>query len=437
MSEPATTSSKPPCLREDAIAVLQRLREAGHEAYFAGGCVRDELMGLEPKDFDVATSAPPKTVRTLFPKTQAVGQAFGVILVWHGQSTVEVATFRTEFDYHDGRRPSVVKFATAQEDAQRRDFTINGLFLDPIAGKVIDFVGGQEDIRSRRLRAIGNPEDRFAEDHLRLLRAVRFAARFDLQIDPATAQAMRAHAPLLKRISPERIADELRRMLTPRSRLAAWRLLWDFALIDTICRFLPPAEGAEAAEYDQRRCPFAHLPPDDQISFGLALAALCLSYRLHAKAAVTDVAQLLDHPGIVHATRAMRQALKISNDELDVMQGTLEGAAMMLREELRPARYKRFAARPTAGDSRRLLDAIAKTGQQQGRIVTVLAELDKLHGTIVAPEPLITGDDLKELGLPPGPAFRRILDAVYDAQLEDQVTDRLTALALASQLARR
>lgn len=412
--------------------MLTRLREAGHEAYFAGGCVRDELMGLEPKDHDVATSAPPKTVRSLFPKTQAVGQAFGVILVRQGKSVVEVATFRTEFDYQDGRRPSVVKFATAQEDAQRRDFTINGLFLDPVASRVIDFVGGQEDIKARRLRAIGKAEDRFAEDHLRLLRAVRFAARFELEIDPATAEAIRAHAPLLKRISPERIADELRNMLTARTRVAAWRLLWAFALIDTICRFLPPAEGVE---YDPRRCPFAQVQ-GESISFGLALAAGCLSYRLHAKAAVADIVGLLDHPEIVHAIRAMRQALKISNDELDVMQGALEGAAMMLRQELRPARYKRFAARPTAGDSRRLLEALAATGQQRERIGAVLAELDKLHGMIVAPEPLITGDDLKEMGLPPGPVFKRILDQVYDAQLEDQVADRAEAMELAARLAR-
>lgn len=432
--EAVMPNSKPPSFRSDAVAVLQRLRDAGHEAYFAGGCVRDELMGLEPKDFDVATSAAPKVVRALFPKTQAVGQAFGVILVKHQRSTIEVATFRTEFDYQDGRRPSRVKFATAQEDAQRRDFTINGLFLDPVAGRVIDFVGGQEDIKARRLRAIGIPEDRFAEDHLRLLRAVRFAARFNLEIDPATAQAIRAHAPLLKRISPERIADELRNMLTGPSRLVAWQLLWDFALIDTICRFLPPAE---AAEYDRRRCPFANLPADERIGVGLALAAGSLSYRLHAKPVAMDVSHLLDHTEITHTTRGMRQALKISNNELEAMRGNMDGAAMMLKEELRPARYKRFAARATAGDSRRLLEAIARTGQHQERIATVLAELDKLHGTEVAPEPFINGDDLQELGFMPGPAFRRILDAVYDAQLEDQVVDRAGALALALCLAAR
>ena len=167
--------NRPPCERGDAEAVVRRLREKGHVAYFAGGCVRDLLLGLEPKDWDVATDAPPARVRELFSKTDAVGAAFGVILVRHGKSVVEVATFRSEGSYLDGRRPSEVYFTTAEEDAKRRDFTINGLFLDPMEGdRVIDFVGGQEDLKARRLRAIGDADARFAEDHLRLLRAVRF-----------------------------------------------------------------------------------------------------------------------------------------------------------------------------------------------------------------------------------------------------------------------
>ena len=431
MTDPAN-KSKPQCYREDAIAVLCRLREAGHEAYFAGGCVRDEVMGLTPMDYDIATSAAPEVVRSLFTKTQAVGQAFGVILVKQKRSVVEVATFRTEANYTDGRRPGVVQFATAAEDAQRRDFTINGLFLDPLDGRVIDFVEGMKDIQARRLRAIGNPEERFSEDHLRLLRAVRFTARFGLQIDPATAEAIRAHAPLLRRISPERSADELRQMLTSPSRLVAWKLLWELALIDTICRFLPPAEGAI---YDQSRCPLAHLPVEEPVSFGLALAAGCLSYRLHGLPAGTDISTLLTHEEMAHAGRAMRQALKISNDELGDMLQTLEGAAMLLCGELRPARYKRFAVRTTAADSRRLLHALADLGQHQELVATVLAELDQLHGTVVAPEPFVTGDDLKAIGLKPGPAFKGILEAVYDAQLEDRIANKQQALKLAQELA--
>ena len=389
---------------------------------------------LRPRTLTSPRALPPAKVRELFTRTQAVGQAFGVILVKHRRSVIEVATFRTEADYADGRRPGVVHFATAQEDAQRRDFTINGLFFDPIESRVIDYVDGQADIKARRLRAIGAPEDRFAEDHLRLLRAVRFAARFGLQIERQTADAIRVHAPLLKRISPERIADELRQMLTAATRAAAWRLLWDFALIDTVCRFLP---GAEPAELDEKRCLFLALGREGgegEISFGLALVAGVLSYRLHSLPPGTDVLSLLNHKEILHSTRAMRQALRISNNELDVMHGTLEGAAMLLDRELRPALYKRFAARPTAGDARRLLEAISRVGQHQQRIAEVLARLDELHGQVVAPPPLITGDDLKDLGVQPGPVYRRILEAVYDAQLEDDQMERSAALALARSL---
>src|SRR5439155_15020123 len=221
-------------------AVVRRLRDAGHVAYFAGGCVRDMLLGLTPKDFDVATDAPPQRVRELFSNTQAVGAAFGVILVRHRTSVIEVATFRTDLQYKDGRRPEGVVFTTAEEDAKRRDFTINGLFMDPLDGdKVIDYVGGQEDLKDRVLRAIRDPDHRFEEDHLRLLRAIRFAARFELRIHETTAAAIGRHAEQLKRISPERIAQELRLMLIPPTRDAAYDWLAS-GLIDVILmRFLP------------------------------------------------------------------------------------------------------------------------------------------------------------------------------------------------------
>ena len=199
------------CRREDALAVVRRLREMGHVAYFAGGCVRDVLLGLEPTDWDVATDAEPRRVRELFRNTQAVGAMFGVILVRQGQSVVEVATFRSDAEYVDGRRPTGVRFTTAEEDAQRRDFTINGLFLDPLEGdRVIDYVGGVEDLRSRHLRAIGEAGKRFAEDHLRLLRAVRFAARFGLEFDGGTAEAIKRNGPFLKPYTSRSMAAAMR-----------------------------------------------------------------------------------------------------------------------------------------------------------------------------------------------------------------------------------
>ena len=190
MSEPEDIRGKQPCRREDAARVVEELRAGGHVAYFAGGCVRDMLLGLEPKDFDVATDAPPERVRKLFRNSQAVGAAFGVILVRTGGSSVEVATFRSDGAYLDGRHPEHVRFTTAEEDARRRDFTINGLFFDPISGDVIDYVGGREDLAARWIRAIGEPGARFAEDHLRMLRAIRFAARFDFAIEANTAAAI-------------------------------------------------------------------------------------------------------------------------------------------------------------------------------------------------------------------------------------------------------
>jgi poly(A) polymerase len=437
-------NNKPPCSPEDALAVLRRLRQHGQVAYFAGGCVRDLLMGRAPKDWDVATDAPPGRVRELFSQTQAVGAAFGVILVKHRASTVEVATFRTEGAYSDGRRPDAVQFATAEEDAARRDFTINGLFLDPekrearsekrevatAHGVVIDYVGGLADIDGRVLRAIGEPDRRFAEDHLRLLRAVRFASRFGLEVERGTADAIRVNAPKLRGISPERIADELRRMLTPATRAQAWPMLWRFALVDVIYRFLP---SGEAAEFAGGRSLFLRVAPGRGISFPLALAAGVLDYRLTA---ADDLRAVLGRREVVAAGRAMREALRVSNEELDAMVGILEPLAGLLGEaEPRVAAKKRFLARPTAADSRELMRAVAGLGLFAERTAALEASFEELSKGEVAPPPLITGDDLVAVGMKPGPAFRRILDAVYDAQLEGGVATREEALGTARRMA--
>src|SRR5580693_7281598 len=260
----------------DAMAVLKRLRDSGHIAYFAGGCVRDSILGLEAKDWDVATDAPPDRVRELFISTQAVGAAFGVILVRSGKSIVEVATFRADGAYEDGRRPGSVRFTSAEEDARRRDFTINGLFLDPVENRVIDYVGGRDDLAARKVRAIGSPAERFGEDHLRLLRAVRFASRLGFDIEAATAEAIRSSAPRIKGISPERIAEELRLMLTAPTRNVAWRLLWQMGLAAEIFRFLPKIPE----RMDEARSIFLNLAIGESISTGLSLAAATLCIRM-------------------------------------------------------------------------------------------------------------------------------------------------------------
>lgn len=427
-STTAPATSKPPCRREDALAVLTRLRDAGHVAYFAGGCVRDELLGLHPADWDVATDAPPARVRALFPRTQAVGAAFGVILVREHQSTVEVATFRTDGGYADGRRPESVVFTTAEEDAKRRDFTINGLFLDPIAGRVIDFVGGQVDLRTRTLRAIGDADARFNEDHLRLLRAVRFAARFGLNYDPATRGAVVAHASRLARIAPERIADELRRMLVvPGIRQRAWADLRSLGLADVIFRQLP------ARANDPTREIFASLDSPAPIPFGLALASTAIELQIGT--GVQDLRRLLEPAKLANTIRALRQSLRISNDEAELAYGALDFGPLL--QDVRPsvAMLKRFLARPSSDASRALMLVLERLGLHADRLGWLREQFAIHDSTDVAPTPLLSGDDLIGLGWAPGRRFKRVLDEVYDAQLEHRVNTHDEAIALAQALA--
>ncbi len=244
-----------PSERDFALDVVRRLRDAGHEALWAGGCVRDELLGLPPKDYDVATSAHPDEVCRLFRRTIAVGKSFGVIEVLGprtsaGPLRVQVATFRIDVygededgEELDGRHPRAVVFTSAREDALRRDFTINGMFFDPLEDRLIDYVGGQDDLRARVLRAIGDPAQRFTEDKLRMLRAVRMAARFELEVEPGTAEAIRRMAPQIHAVSAERMADELRKMLVDPHRAHGMRLFMDLELAQPILPELLPMKG--------------------------------------------------------------------------------------------------------------------------------------------------------------------------------------------------
>ncbi len=405
--------------------MLKRLRDAGHAAYFAGGCVRDVLLGLAPKDFDVATDAEPNRVRELFNHTQAVGAAFGVILVHEKKSVVEVVTFRTDGEYLDGRRPIDIKFATAEQDARRRDFTINGLFLDPLSGKIIDFVGGLNDLKAKVLRAIGDASRRFAEDHLRLLRAVRFAARFSLSIEHNTADAIRASAEQLKAISPERIAEEIRLMLAPPTRTVACKLLDEFGLLEVIFRFVNPPKT--------RMPPVAHdlLPHlgDEPLPLGAALAVIAI---VHA----SDPLSVAAISGTTNLVRGLRTSLRYSNAESDELRDTLEGIRILLIEPSGVARRKRFLAKPSAGQTRRLLRALAASGYRASEIEAIERELDSLvNSGDYAPSPLITGDTLTAAGLRPGRIFKRVLDDVYDAQLEGRLNSAEEALRMALLLA--
>ncbi|MBL9148515.1 MAG: CCA tRNA nucleotidyltransferase [Phycisphaerae bacterium] len=396
--------------RAAATAVVERLARAGFEAYLAGGCVRDHLLGIEPDDYDVATSASPEDVKRVFPGSRGVGEAFGVVLVRVGGHTIEVATFRSDGTYADGRRPDSVRFSSAAEDAERRDFTINGLFQDPVSGKVVDFVGGERDLRERVLRAIGDPERRFAEDHLRLLRAVRFAARFGFLIEPETARAIRTCAPRLAAIARERIGGEVRRMLSEPARPRAVRLLEEFGLDAVVLDEPHRVSVGRRVE-----------TPPSEVPFAWALAAWALDRSGDGPETECD-------PDLPDRWRA---ALLLSNDETnDVREGLACRRALRAFADLPLSGRKRLAARPGFPMATWLLRREAPERADA---------VDHWHAATPEaerwPTPLLSGQDLIAAGLAPGPAFKRVLDAVFNEQLDGRLTTRADAIARAIEIA--
>lgn len=417
----ASDHAKPTCRYEDALAVLVALRDAGHIAYFAGGCVRDRLLGLEPKDWDVVTDATPLRVRSLFRRTQAVGQAFGVILVHHNGSIIEVATFRSDGVYSDGRRPDAVTFATPEADARRRDFTVNGLFFDPIDDRVIDFVGGREDLAARTLRAIGSPDARFEEDYLRVLRAIRFAARFGFEIEPRTLGAIRKNVRSLIGISPERVGDEMRAMLVPPTRRHAVELMRRLDVLPIVLRFLPTPKREQTGTVGL----FDLLAPDRPIDVPTALAALALDYL--AARNELDPIDFITPAVASQVVHALRQSLRISNEESARLEACISLDALLAPELPRVARLKRFLATPHVDATRLMLETLLAHGRAAERIKRLLAQLAALDETDVAPDPLLTGEHLIAMGFTPGPAFREVLDFVYDEQLEGRINTEAEA----------
>ncbi|MDQ7014725.1 MAG: CCA tRNA nucleotidyltransferase [Planctomycetota bacterium] len=441
--------------RHAAVSIVRRLRDAGHVAYFAGGCVRDELLGLEPVDYDVATDARPDVIQAMFPRTAAVGASFGVVLVKEPGATVEVATFRADGPYSDKRRPDHVEFADAAHDAQRRDFTINALFLDPLAaadsmggstgnaagihGHVIDHVGGRADLEAGIVRAVGDAEQRLAEDHLRALRAVRFAARYGFAIEEGTAGAIRDHAQDLAGVSRERIGDELRRMLAADSRTRAVELLVSLGL-DSMLFGEGPA-GSSAAS-TSRSWVLAALGGEgragqnpgtgSRISFPASLAALAFD-----RGEIGSPAQI---PALV---RQWRRNLCLSNEESsrlrDVLAGVLEIEAGW--GSLPTAQQKRRAASGWFPEALAVVgarDAALERAGDGGLGKMVAADVAGLEadGIGLAPEPMIDGNDLLALGIDAGPVFARVLERVYDAQLDGRVSSKPMAVKMAAELAR-
>jgi poly(A) polymerase len=399
--------------REFATEIVSRLRDAGFVAYFAGGCVRDLLLGRAAKDYDVATSARPEQVRELFGKrkTLAVGESFGVIIVLGPKPAgqVEVATFRTDLDYTDGRRPDRIEFCSPEEDAQRRDFTINGMFYDPVDSRVLDFVGGEHDLAAGIIRAIGDPHARMREDKLRMLRAVRFTATLEFQLDAATADAIRQMAEQMAVVSAERIAQEWHKMLVDRHRRRAVELCDEVGLVNVV---FPELVGH--SDLDRTLAMLSLLPAP---RFELAFAVL-----LHALPGPT-----------VHA---ICRRLKLSNDETDRItwlvasqRALCEAATMSL------ARLKRLLSHPDRDDLLQLTRVALLAAEADLHPVLFCEEfLVRTPPEVVNPPPLIGGNDLIRLGLKPGPRFKALLETIRDAQLNLDIRTPAEALALAQQL---
>jgi poly(A) polymerase len=442
--------------RRVAEAIVERLREAGHEAYFAGGCVRDLLLGREPKDYDVATSATPDVVLATFEKTFAVGAHFGVVLVVSDESgaelMTEVATFRNDGEYADGRHPESVRFSTsAAEDVERRDFTINGMLLDPlrlratgdVGSAVLDFVGGRADLDLGLVRAIGEPARRFAEDKLRMLRAVRFAARFEFAIETVTEAEIRSQAATIHQVSAERIRDELTRMLTEGHARLAFELLERSGLLDSVLPEVASMRGVEQ-------------PPEYHPEGDVWVHTLLLLEKLPAGASPTlawgtllhDVgkpATFVRAPNRIrfngHAeigtriAEAICRRLRFSNDETAQI---LSLVANHMRfgdvERMKESTLKRFFRLPRFDEHLELhrLDCLSSHGLLR------LYEYAKARYEATPPEEvrpvlLVTGRDLIEAGYKPGPLFKALLALAEDAQLEERIATQAEGLALVAE----
>ena len=446
--------------KQHATEIVRTLRKQGHQAYFAGGCVRDLLLAREPADYDVATDATPKQVMQIFPQTFAVGEQFGVVLVPHspveqdltseairrsaGGKTVEVATFRSDVSYSDGRHPDEVRFTKdPREDAQRRDFTINGMMLDPLLpdnspNKILDFVGGQADLKAGIIRAIGDPERRFAEDNLRMLRAVRFAARFDFKIDPATLESIQKLAPKIHQVSCERIREELTKMLTEGRASRAFELLDTTRLLKEVLPEIAAMKGVDQ-------------PPQYHPEGDVLVHTLLLLAKLPAGASKTLAWGALLHDvgkpptfrvapdrirfdghvevGVKMAAEILRR-LRFSNDETEQILALVDNHMRFgVVQRMNQSTLKKFLRLPAFDEHLELhrLDCLSS----HGLLDAYNYAQEQLHSTppeAMRPTPLITGRDLIEAGYEPGPRFKDILAAVEDAQLEGRLLSREAAM---------
>ena len=422
-----------------ARKIVRRLREAGHQALFAGGCVRDSLMGKTPHDFDIATSARPQQVQALFPRTIAVGAQFGVILVVEEGRDYQVAMFRSDGTYLDGRHPRSVSFTTPEGDARRRDFTINGLFYDPIEGKVLDFVGGREDLETRTLRAIGNPAERFAEDRLRLLRAVRFATVLDFTIEPDTWNALCAAVETIHDVSAERIRDELVKIFASPQRLRGFDLLDASGLMEELLPEIEPLRGCEQPPdfhpegdvFVHTRLMLALLPKDASVLLVLATLFHDLGKPPTMERDQTGRIRFSGHESVsAQMTEKIMRRLRFSNEEIEATTAVVQNHMVFKDvQNMRVSRLKRFLARPTVDDELELhrVDCLASHGNLDNYEFLRRRSEDLANEPLIPP-PLVTGHDLIALGWKPGPKFKAVLDAVQVRQLEGILRTREEAI---------
>lgn len=421
-----------------ASDILKQIRRAGFTAFFAGGSVRDRLLGRPAKDFDIATNARPEQIEALFPKTVAVGKAFGVIVVVQDGTETEVATFRTDGGYQDGRRPDSVEFCGAEEDAKRRDFTVNGMFYDPAEDRVIDYVGGQIDLEKKLIRAIGDPGRRFAEDRLRMLRAVRFAHTLGFQIEPATRAAIRVHAPGLTEISAERIENEFSRILTESIRPGdALRELVDLGLMEFIIPEILPMIGQEQPpEFHPEGDVFVHtcLMLNLMKNPSRTLAYTALLHDVGKPATAFMGADRIRFHGHERKSAEMAEEilrrLKLPVKEIRQIVTAIDGHMRFKDvQRMNKATLRKLMGADTfelelelhrldCSGSHRLLD----------NYDFLLAKAEEMKNEPVLPERWITGKELKELGVPSGPRMGELLQLAYDAQLEGRFPGRSALL---------
>ena len=424
---------------QTARKIAQRLRERGHVAYFAGGCVRDMVRGLPAKDFDIATDATPDVVQKIFPRTYAVGAAFGVVVVVENGFNFEVATFRSDGAYLDHRHPVDVRFSSPEEDAKRRDFTINGMFFDPEKNEVIDFVGGRDDLKAKLVRAIGDPAARFSEDRLRMLRAVRFATVLDYKIDNQTWSALVASAASINEISAERIREELLKIFLSPNRVCGWDLLDRSGLLRAILPELEAMKGClqpeqfhpEGDVFTHTRLMLELLPKE--VSGPLVLSVLFHDVAKPVTSHIDETGRIRfnEHDRIGAAmTESIMERLRFSRAEIDaVVEMVRQHMVFKDVPKMRVAKLKRFMARPTFEEELELhrVDC-ASSHRMMDNYEFLLRKREEFANEPIIPPPLVRGDDLIALGMKPGPEFGKILEAVETRQLEGALKDRQQAL---------